>query len=200
MFRVANLLKNNRLDKELDYLEISKKLKVPAKYIMAIEEEDIKNFPSEPYCSLIVKDYANFLGLNGEEILSLFRRDFDRKVDTSTQINLHRGITPQTTFLISVLLTSLVFVVYLIFEYIKFNRPPQLSLDWPNSVTEYVEVKGKTDPEATVRINQDLVIVQPDGTFFKKITLSNSETKIIVESKSQSGKIASDQKSYPPKN
>ena len=80
MFRVSTIFKNTRLDKELEFSEISKKLKIPAKYLEAIEDEKIANFPQEPYCSLIVKDYANFLGLNGEEILSLFRRDFAQKV------------------------------------------------------------------------------------------------------------------------
>ena len=80
MFRVSTILKNTRLDKELEFSEISKKLKIPAKYLEAIEDEKIANFPQEPYCSLIVKDYANFLGLNGEEILSLVRRDFAQKV------------------------------------------------------------------------------------------------------------------------
>ena len=73
MLRASALLKNTRLDRELDLLEISKKLKIPVKSLTAIENEDIVNFPQEPYCSLIVKDYADFLGLNGSNILCLFR-------------------------------------------------------------------------------------------------------------------------------
>lgn len=196
MFRVSNLLRNSRLDKELDYLEISKKLKIPAKYIIAIEAEDIKNFPSEPYCSLIVKDYANYLGLNGEEILSLFRRDFDRKVASAKQFTTNRGITPQLTFGLGVFVAIVGFVIYLVFEYLKFNRPPFLNVTWPVNPETFVEIKGQTDPEATVRINQDLVIVKIDGTFSKKISISSPETKIIVESKSQSGKTSVAEKTY----
>lgn len=196
MFRVSNLLKNSRLDKELDFVEISKKLKIPAKYIQAIETEDIKNFPSEPYCSLIVKDYANFLGLNGEEVLSLFRRDFDRKINQKKQSNRIYGITPQLTFTIGVAVATIGFGIYLILEYLKFNRPPFLNISWPEAKDSVVEIKGSTDPEATVRINQDLVIVESDGTFKKNIIISPPTTKIIVESKSQSGKTTVSEKVY----
>lgn len=202
MFRVSTLLKNTRLDKELEYSEVSKKLKIPAKYIEAIENEQIKNFPAEPYCSLIVKDYANFLGLNGEEILSIFRRDFDRKVTTSSKVLSKTGITPQLTFSVFVVISIIGFIIYLVLEYMKFNRPPKLQVEWPSNPTtpSAIEIKGQTDPEATVRINQDLVIIQPSGTFSKKVLLEPPETKITVESTSQSGKSVSDEKIYQVKN
>jgi len=79
MFRASSLLKNTRLDKEWELADISKKLKISIKYLQAIEDEDIVNFPQEPYCSLIIKDYADYLGLNGSDIVSLFRRDFDQR-------------------------------------------------------------------------------------------------------------------------
>jgi len=196
MFRVSNLLKNTREDKELDYAEISKKLKIPAKYLMAIEAEDIKSFPSEPYCSLIVKDYANYLGLNGEEILSIFRRDFDRKLSTKKSDINRQGITPQFTFGLAIIIAIIGFISYLGLEYLKFNRPPSLTVEWPPASPDMVEIKGKTDSEATVRVNQDLVIVNQDGSFSKKVSVSPPVTKIVVESKSQSGKTTVSEKVY----
>lgn len=196
MFRVSNLLKNTREDKELEYLEISKKLKIPAKYLQAIESEDIKNFPSEPYCSLIVKDYANYLGLNGEEILSIFRRDFDRKLSSKKSDINRQGITPQFTFGVAIVVAVIGFISYLGLEYLKFNRPPTLTVDWPTTSQGTIEIKGKTDSEATVRVNQDLVIVNSDGYFSKKVNISPPVTKIVVESKSQSGKTTSEEKIF----
>jgi len=82
MFCASSLLKNTRLDKEWELVDISKKLKVPVKYLEAIENENVGSFPQEPYCSLIIKDYADYLGLNGVDVLALFRRDFDQKRKT----------------------------------------------------------------------------------------------------------------------
>ena len=62
LFQASSLLKNTRLDKEWDLTDISKKLKVPVKYLEALENGQIACYPEEPYCSLIIKDYADFLG------------------------------------------------------------------------------------------------------------------------------------------
>lgn len=197
MFCAANILKNARLDKELELMEISKKLKVPSKYIEAIESEDTSNFPQEPYCSLIVKDYADFLGLNGSEILSLFRRDFAQKRKQKLAPKSFFSFTPQFTFSLSIIIIIIFFSVFLISEYYKFNSPPKLKINWPSSIIlgNSIDLTGITDPESTVRINQDLIIVDSNGNFQKKIILNNNETKVVVESKSPSGKTTIEERS-----
>jgi hypothetical protein len=196
MLRTSSLLKNTRLDKEYDLADISKKLKIPVKYLIAIENEEVKCFPQEPYCSLIIKDYADYLGLNGQEMLSFFRRDFEQKKRNKSFKKDDISFTPQFTFTILVGILILVFTFYLFSEYLKFNRPPKLKINWPENINgEIVDLSGVTDPDSTVRINQDLIIVDSDGNFQKKIKISSgSETKIIVESKSTSGKTTTEEK------
>lgn len=196
MLKTAYLLKNTRLDKEYELVDISKKLKIPVKYLIAIEEEDIKNFPQEPYCSLIIKDYADYLGLNGQEILSFFRRDFEQKKRNKSFKKNGFSFTPQFTFTILVGIVIFSFIFYLTSEYIKFNRPPKLKVNWPEEVSqEFINLSGTTDSDSTVRVNQDLIIVDSEGNFNKKIKIaSGSETKVIVESKSPSGKVSVEEK------
>lgn len=200
MLRVSLILKNARQDKDLEIYEISKKLKIPAKYLEAIENETNSSFPHEPYCSLIVKDYANFLGLNGEDILPIFRRDYAELIKEKQAISPKVFFTPQYTFKFAVILSIIVFVAYLSFEYLKFNRPPSLTIDWPNensiSANSTVEISGVTDPESTVRINNDLIIVDTNGNFQKKVNISSPDTKIVIESKSISGKTTVLEKTY----
>lgn len=199
MFRVSTIFKNSRLDKELELSEISKKLKISAKYLEALEEEKTINFPQEPYCSLIVKDYANFLGLNGEEILSFFRRDFAQKNKIAKKKSAFFAFTPQFTFKLGIFLTVIFFSGYLFFEYLKFNRPPELKVNWPEMETiidNTLEIDGVTDPESTVRINHDLVIVDATGSFKKKIVFTSPELKIVIESKSANGKTSTVEKIY----
>lgn len=199
MFRVSLILKNAREDKALNYAEVSQKLKVPAKYLEALETEQIKNFPQEPYCSLIVKDYANFLGLNGDDVLSLFRRDFDRRAKNKiTKANLV-NFTPQFTFRLGFIVVVLAFAFYLVNEYIKFNQPPQLKVNWPDAnliVNHVLDLTGTTDNDATVKVNQDLIMVDSNGNFKKQLTLSPTTTKITVVAQSPSGKTTSVEKIY----
>lgn len=196
MLRTSSLLKETRLDKEYELIDISKKLKIPIKYLTAIENEDIKNFPQEPYCSLIVKDYADYLGLSGQEILCFFRRDFEPKKRSKSAKKEGFAFTPQFTFTVAIIAIVIVFVFYLTFEYIKFNRPPKLKINWPTNIAgESIDISGITDPDSTIRINQDLIIVDNKGNFQKKIIFgSDNEIKIVVESKSPSGKVTVEEK------
>lgn len=191
MYRASLLLKNSRLEKQLEFDEISKNIKIPVKHLQAIETEDVSSFPQEPYCSLIVKDYANYLGLDGSEVLRVFHRDFSQK-HKSASFSLNRfGFTPQFTFSLALIFSILAFSAYLIFEYIQFNQAPQLTVNWPTNEipSSSFDLSGITDPESTVKINGNLIIVNPDGSFSKKINLTKGENLITVESQSPNGKL-----------
>jgi cytoskeletal protein RodZ len=200
MNRASAILKNAREEKSLELSDVSKKLKINKNYLEAIESESISHFPSEPYCSLIIKDYATYLGLNGEEILSLFRRDFCGPVKDQSPNTSKFSFTPQTTFRVAVTISICLFLSYLVIEYQKFNRPPQLKVNWPDislhAADSKVEISGTTDPESTVRINNDLIITDSMGNFRKTINIASSEAKIIVEAKSQSGISTIQEKNY----
>lgn len=200
MFRASTILSNARLDKSLELSEVSKKLKIPQKYLQAIELENSQDFPQEPYLSLIVKDYANFLGLNGTETLSIFRRDYEQKRKLKKEKQPSLFFTPQFTFKISVFISIVFFIAYLISEYLKFNQPPRLEVYWPETPppqSETMEIKGITHPESTVRINDDLVIVDSNGEFKKNITIpQQTNFVVVVQSTSPSGKTSQTQKGY----
>jgi cytoskeletal protein RodZ len=197
MFQASSLLKNTRLDKEWELSDISKKLKVPVKYLEALEDEEINCYPQEPYCSLIIKDYADYLGLNGKDVLSLFRRDFEQKNKTKNSPKDSFSFTPKLTFTIAIIMVVILFVIYLIFEYYKFHLPPKLKINWPLEATvsaSTIEINGVTDLESTIRINDDLIMVDPDGSFQKKIILTSGENLITIQSTSANGKTTVDQK------
>ena len=160
MYRASDIIQNTRIEKDLTIEEISKKIKIPAKYLLAFEKEDKDNFPQEPYSSLILKDYANFLGLNGERILMIFRRDFEIKnkiVQQKPKKTIY--FSPQLTFSVSLIFVFLLFAGYLVNEYLKFNRPPKLKIDWPQEFSNPLIIQGSTDPTNTIRVNDDLILV-----------------------------------------
>jgi len=195
MKRASAILESTRLDRELDFEEISKRTRIPTHYLLAFENETTSDFPSEPYCSLMVKDYAEFLGLNGEEILSIFRRDYDQKSQKFHPRHSFFSFTPQLALKLFIILLLIIFSLFLIYEYLKFNRPPKLTVNWPDNLsTKTVEISGNTDPMATIKINDSLVIVDSKGNFKKTIDIASSEAKITVEAKSPAGVISTDEK------
>lgn len=195
MKRASAILESTRLDRELDFEEISKRTRIPTHYLIAFENETFADFPSEPYCSLMVKDYADFLGLNGEEILSIFRRDHDQKSQKLRPRHSFFSFTPQLALKLFIFLLIIIFSFYLFYEYLKFNRPPKLKVNWPDNLnTKTVEISGNTDSMATIKINDSLVIVDSNGDFKKTIDIASSEAKITVEAKSPAGVISIDEK------
>lgn len=195
MKRASTTLESARLDRELEFQEVCKKTKIPLRYLIAFENEKVEDFPQEPYCSLMVKDYADFLGLNGEEVLCLFRRDYDRRNQIPANRRFWFSLTPQLAFTLFVSILAIIFASYLIFEYLKFNRPPRLQVNWPQEYSQQtVEISGITDPESTVKINESLVIVDREGNFKKNIQISTPEASIVVEAKSPAGVTTKDEK------
>ena len=79
-----------------------------------------------------------------------------------------------------------------------------LKVNWPNSNivnADSFDLTGVTDPESTIRIKvagdkpvDEPVIVDQTGGFEGKISLTTNESKVIVESKSPSGKVTQSQK------
>lgn len=198
MLRASIILKNTREDKSYELSEVAKKTKISIKYLRAIENESKDDLPSEPYTSLIIKDYAAFLGLNGDDILSLYRRDFVRRTKKISGSLVKSGLlTPQYVFRLASLFLVAIFAAYLYYEYQVYHSPPRLEVNWPDTGgSKNLEITGTTDSESTVRVNQDLILVNPDGTFTTTVDLSKSGNKITVESRSPGGKTTLVEKTY----
>jgi hypothetical protein len=73
------------------------------------------------------------------------------------------------------------------------DTPPQLAITFPPdmfiSPGSQVEVKGKTDPGARVRINGDTVPVASDGGFTHTLNLVEGATLITVEAIDSAGNV-----------
>lgn len=189
MYTAAEIIKNTRIDRQYSLEEVSKNTKIPIKYLEAIENFDYQNYPAEPYCSLFVSKYAHFLGLESDKITSLFRRDNSQQKNQSKRHSKSAiYFTPQFLFTTTTVLVVLFMFFFLLTRYLSFNKAPDLSVVWPNHTTQsHVRISGTTDPNCTVRVNQDLVIVDPNGGFSKQIDISQT-SMVTIESTSPSGK------------
>jgi len=70
---LGNKLKTAREAKGLNFDYISRETNISTKYLDALEREDFSCFPGEPYVRGFLKNYGEYLGINGEELLSLYR-------------------------------------------------------------------------------------------------------------------------------
>ena len=73
--KVGAMLKEMRQQKGIKLTDISKTLCIRKFYLDAIEDSDYEAVPAFPYGIGFIRSYANFLGLNGENIVELYKEE-----------------------------------------------------------------------------------------------------------------------------
>lgn len=192
MIRAGQRLQEKRLEKGLNLEEVAQKTKIRLNFLSAIEKGDYSELPSVAYAQGFVRNYANFLGLPEKEILALFRREFDGKK--------HYRVLPQglaktkeySPFRLrikqSALLIILAFAIVLGFIGYQYRAAffgPSVYVISPedNAVvsSNRVTVLGKTDPNATVMVEEFPVAVDTNGEFKKVISVFPGKTTITIK-------------------
>lgn len=70
---VGATLREARIAKNLSILDIEKAINVRASYIKAIEDEEYNKAPGDVFVRGIIRSYGNYLGLDGMELVSMYR-------------------------------------------------------------------------------------------------------------------------------
>lgn len=189
--------KRKNLGLSLDAVE--KEIKVRKKYLEAIEKNDYSFLPESTTVKGFIRNYALILGLLPENILAIFRRDFEedesgkvvgRNFNTVSEEKGFRW-TPKATFFSIVFLILTFFSFFFIEQYVKFSSAPSLLIFSPKEGQVWdnkVGVEGKTDKDATVKIDGSLVDVSEDGNFKEEIVLPRGENVLTIEAANRQGK------------
>ncbi len=201
MKTVGQILKETRLEKELSLEEIEKKTKIRSQYLRAIESNDFSHIPGGIVVAKgFIKNYAEHLDLSSKNLLAIFRRDFGKEQRREV---LPRGIykpldkigfswTPKTTAIVGTLIFIFFFVIFLVYQFFLFLGPPKLQIISPqeNQVFQesMIEVKGRSDQDAVVYVNDQLVNLDEGGNFSDQVSLTPGENKIRVEAVSRRGR------------
>lgn len=202
MRTVGTILKEARLAKGLTFTDVEEKTKIRTKFLEAIEADDYSKLPSVSYAKGFVKNYADLLGLNSNNILAFFRRQ-TREVSRASLLpkeseDMGRGLfqlTPGRFLALILLGLAFLFLGYLGIQYRTLQEAPSLAVTEPknNLVTNSsrLDILGKTDPDATVTVNNVSVLVRGDGQFFDQITLDPGINHIEITATSRFGKTTS---------
>jgi cytoskeletal protein RodZ len=202
MTSIGQQFAEERHRKNLTIEEVSKATKIRPEFLRAIEKGDFNKLPSATYAHGFVSNYAKFLGVPVEKSLAIFRREFDEK--KSIEI-LPRGFVNTkeyrpNKFRIgrSTVLVGLIFLVVIAFLFYQYRSAifnPNLNIQFPNegavinSLT--FNVKGKTDPNATLIIDKKQVALNPDGSFNKQITVFPGPATISISVVNRFGRMTS---------
>lgn len=197
MRKISEILQDARMEKGYSLEAIVKATKIKKQFLVAIEDGRYFDLPSESYALGFIKNYASFVGVDKNMAAALFRREYEgvqgKMLPTfkSKDKSIRRIVifTPRN-FIIG----FVVFVImgYIAFQYSSYFFGPRLEIIEPKDKivvkNNIIEVSGKTDPYASVLINNEEAYVQLDGTFRKTLYLFEGERQITIDSKNRNGK------------
>lgn len=207
MKSVGKVIKEARIRKRLSRKRLESLTKIKKEFIEAIENESWGKLPEYPVVAGFVKTIAKVLKLNEQSILALLRRDYppkDLQINPKEEIPEKFTWNPKFAFIVGALTVSLLIIGYLLYQYFNFVNPPKLIVENPvdgQSVSgNSFVVVGRTDPDASILVNNQPTIVEEDGRFSTEIEISEGTTEIVVVAKSRSGKETIVRRKIIPKN
>jgi len=195
---VGEILKNERLKQGRTTVEVADAIKTKEKNVIAIENNDFSVFPGDVYALSFVRDFAEYLKLNANEVTPFFRRTIEierknkpEKDQSSQDLSLKNGRVDELGKNISKKILSfgtmiilIIFVGFLLFEYQRNILHPGLEIISPKSDLKTNEksivVSGKTDLENKVFVNDEEVELDAKGKFHISVALKKGSNKIIV--------------------
>ena len=199
MKTVGSILKKVREEKGLSHKEISQIIKIHPRFLEALEKSDWNVFSSGVHAKGFLKNYAEYLGLNLEEVLAFFRREYDEKKNNKKIKSAIRPLlaprlvaTPGLVLAAATAIFVTLFFGYIIYQYRSFAGAPILILDQPQTdltVSDpLLNVVGRTDPDAAVSLNGQEVGTSERGTFSAHITLAEGVNLLTFIAENKLGK------------
>lgn len=190
MIRVGQRLKETRLEKGLSLEDVAQATKIRASFLSAIEKGEYQKLPSSSYAQGFVQNYADFLGLPRREIMALFRREFDEEKVYKVlpegfvkEEHLHRRSIKIHQALLIVFGVLLFLGGFLFYQYRAAFFNPDLEVSEPQGrtvTTSDIVVRGKTDQNVTVTVNNIPVAIDESGNFSKRVSVFPGENSIVI--------------------
>lgn len=177
-----------RLEQGIDLIKAAKDTKIALKYLEALENNRPADLPGKTYLRNFLEQYANYLSLGfGELWVEAKRINFDR---TGPRLKI-----PARHFLawskwqgrLLFILAILLILVFLFFKVKEIFVAPSLEILYPQDGTIFysptIEIKGQSESEVTVIINNQEIFVDQKGNFQTTLDLQKGLNLIKITAK-----------------
>jgi cytoskeletal protein RodZ len=195
MNTIGQILKNARITKKYSLLHVEGITKIKSGFIDSIEKEDWDALPPFPTVLGFVKSLASPLDIDPKMAVAVLKRDYPPKklrIIPKPDVTKKFAWSPKLTFAIGVSAILLILLGYLSFQYIHFVSRPRLTIDSPKEnqvvIGNSVTVFGSTDSDAKIVINNQPIMVSPDGKFSERLDVVPETKEIVITASSRSGK------------
>ncbi len=188
METIGDSLKKERKRQKKDLQTISLDTKIEKKKLKALEENNFQLFDSPVGTKGFIRIYAQYLNLDPEKILAIYRRDFGEKKQKhkihEPKQNEKKTFSWKYLYLLIPILLLIVTLTYLYTQFSDFQNPPELKILEPeNNIVvdeEILEIKGTTDDDAIVEVGNSKVPVDDNGDFTTSIPMKVGDNTITI--------------------
>jgi cytoskeletal protein RodZ len=181
--------------------------RIREKFLQAIESGDYQSLPGSVYTKGFLRNYAQYLNLDPEEMLARYTGERGGADPARTFAPMRPLVkrsfifTPTVLVPVVVLAGIVLFLGYIYYQFTNFAVAPHVDITDPpadavSQVAEYT-VKGTTNPEGriTVRVlpgGETMNDVRPaaDGTFSVRVPLKPGQNHVEVQVLDPAGKLA----------
>src|SRR4030042_2214480 len=197
MITAGWILSSKRKEKNISLGKISKDLLIKKEQLEAIENSDWLNLPESTFTRGFIQSYAEYLNLDPEYILALFRREYDEaKYPQKAPPTIKKrgfAITPNKIAAFALFVAVVAFIIYVLVQYLSILSAPKLEIYTPlddlTTTIPYVDITGKTEPDTTLVIDGEFVAKDSEGNFSYQIKLEEGRNEVeIIASKKLSPK------------
>lgn len=200
MKTVASILREARQSRGESFGDVSRTTKIHPKFLKALERGNYSLFSSPVHLKGFLKTYSGYLGLDIDEVLAFWRRDYKEEYDyvsnlkdrSKPLITPWLSITPSTVAITVTVAMVLAFFGYLLCQYSSFASAPKLVVDSPSEDIRQrentVNVFGKINSGSVITINGQELEINPDGEFATTVGLSEGVNTLSFVATNQVGK------------
>lgn len=187
-------LKRAREKAKLSLGEVSRHINIPTKYLEALEKDQYKSLPGAIYIKNFLKIYADFLGLDKENLLKIYEVRsgvWSQSLPITFPYQTHRRLNIAPHFIKKVFLTIALILAlgYLILGVKGILASPNLTIISPadDLITQEPSIKviGWADEDSSVMINDEVIeeFSTPGGIFEEKVLLRPGLNVIKISAK-----------------
>lgn len=190
-------LKKIREDRGEDLNSVASHLRIQPKYLTAIESGNYLELPGEVYVRNFLIQYATYLNVSCDTVIHLYEHEgnvFRPQQQRTAQNALEQGknlpkafLTPGVLRKAFVVMIILGIVVYLGYETQRIIKPPEIVIYYPTDNLRIIErsvtIRGETEPEALIYINNEEVIPDELGAFEEIVELQEGLNTLVITAK-----------------
>lgn len=143
---IGHVLKRTRVEKNLSLAQAEEETKIRQKYLVALENENFNVIPGRVYVKGFLRNYARYLGLNAEELVWWYEKQYPSEEELSEQV-----LAPEKTFTwrltptVAIITLGLFLVLgFSLFGHIKSNKMNYVKFQ-PNS-NQHLKLPEKNLP------------------------------------------------------